>query len=395
MKLLVVSHKHCWPDANSPTGYATDGGFPFQMRAISELFDTTTLLLPCLSSLPHQNGEPLIGHKLKVKPITPLKGQDFTRKLYFPFWLLRNSFTILRAVIAADAIHTPIPGDVGTIGMLLAFLLRKPLFVRHCGNWLRPVTTAEHFWKHSMIRWGGGRNFCLATGGSTEPPAAENPSIEWIFSTSLTQRELEQCRAQRSREPQNTSRRGPRLVLAARQTVEKGTGVVIEALPALLKDFPQIHFDVIGEGFDLAAFKQKAEQLNVSQHVTFHGAVNHDRVIELMQAADIFSFPTMASEGFPKVVLEALACGLPVITTHVSVLPTLIGEGGGLLLESATAPALADAVRRCLADPERYRAMSQQAVKTAQRFSLEVWRDTIGAHLTKAWGQSLRTLRKP
>ncbi len=356
------------------------------MRALAELFDATTLLLPCLPASPHKNQEPLSGHQLSVKPIAPLKGQDLARKLRFPLWLLRNCFTICREVLAADAIHTPIPGDVGTIGMLLAFLLRKPLFVRHCGNWLHPVTAAEHFWKRFMIRWGGGRNVCLATGGGAEPPTAKNLAVQWIFSTALTQRELAQCATPRARE----SNRAPRLLIAARQTVEKGAGRVIEALPALLESFPELQFDVVGDGLDLATFKQQAEQLNVSQQVVFHGAVNHDRVIELMLAADIFCFPTTASEGFPKAVLEGLACGLPVITTRVSVLPALIGEGGGMLLESATAAAVTDAVCQCLSDPVRYRAMSEQAVKTAQRYSLEAWRDTIGAHLTKAWG-TLRT----
>jgi hypothetical protein len=385
MKLVVVSYKNCWPHAGSPTGYATDGGFPFQMRALSELFDSTTLLLPCLSAAPHNNQEFLGGHQLTVKPIAPLKGTDLARKLRFPGWLLRNCFTIWREVSAADAIHTPIPGDIGTIGMLLAFLLRKPLFIRHCGNWLRPETVAEHFWKNFMVRWGGGRTVCLATGGGTEPPAPENPAVQWIFSTALTQRELQQCATQ-PRELKHSAR----LVMAARQTVEKGAGRVIKALPALLPDFPGLQFDVIGDGHDLASFKELAERLGVSQHVVFHGAVNHDRVIELMQAADIFCFPTTASEGFPKAVLEGLACGLPVITTHVSVLPALIGEGGGLLIESVSAEAIATAVRQCLSNPVRYRAMSEQAVKTAQRYSLESWRDTIGEHLTKAWGQKLR-----
>src|SRR5205823_17011 len=45
-RLVVISHKECWPSSQSPTGYATDGGFPFQMQALSELFASTTLLIP-------------------------------------------------------------------------------------------------------------------------------------------------------------------------------------------------------------------------------------------------------------------------------------------------------------------------------------------------------------
>jgi glycosyltransferase involved in cell wall biosynthesis len=85
-------------------------------------------------------------------------------------------------------------------------------------------------------------------------------------------------------------------------------------------------------------------------------------------------------------VLEALACGLPVVTTRVSVLPLLIGQGCGVLLNEATPGATAAAIRTCLSDPLRYEAMSQQAVKTAQSYSLESWRDTIGDLLQAEWG---------
>lgn len=382
MKLLVVSYKTCWPHADSPSGYATDGGFPFQMRALSELFDATTLLLPCLPANKRAGESWLSGHHLAVQPIPPLAGADFRRKLRFPFWLLRNLSAIWRAVRQADAVHAPIPGDIGTVGMLFALLMRKPLFVRHCGNWTRPVTLAEHFWKWLMIRYGGNRNVFLATGGAIEPPAPDNPAVRWIFSTTLTQAELQHCAIERGPAP----RHPPRLLLAARQIKEKGVGLVIASLPLLLAQWPGLQFDVVGDGPDLAAFKQQAAALGVSANVVFHGRVNHEQVIALMQAADVFCFPSTASEGFPKAVLEALACGLPAITTRVSVLPFLIGQGGGLLLDQASARAIADAVRACLADPARYRAMSAQAVATAQSYSLETWRDTIGGWLRTAWG---------
>jgi glycosyltransferase involved in cell wall biosynthesis len=108
-------------------------------------------------------------------------------------------------------------------------------------------------------------------------------------------------------------------------------------------------------------------------------------VIRLLQQADIFCYPT-ASEGFPKAVLEALACGLPVVTTRVSVLPKLIGTGCGLLLEHTNPEALAQAVLACLSDAVRYRTMSARAVETASQYSLERWRDTIGDLLRAACG---------
>jgi glycosyltransferase involved in cell wall biosynthesis len=114
--------------------------------------------------------------------------------------------------------------------------------------------------------------------------------------------------------------------------------------------------------------------------------VDHAGVVALLQRADVFCFPTVSSEGFPKAVLEAMACGLPVVTTRVSVLPELLASGGGVLLDEATPAALADAIRRCLADDARYAEMSSAGRGAARGFSLERWRDTIGEHLRAGWG---------
>src|SRR6267378_170657 len=194
MKLVVFSHKPCWSSADSPSGYATDGGFPFQMGALSELFDSTILVVPCSEPLSRVGEIPLGGHELSVAPLSTPMGRGLARKLSLGIWLLRNSPTILRELVKADAVHAAIPGDIGTIGMLLAFALRKPLFVRHCGNWLKPSTTAERFWKWFMEKFAGGRQVMLATGGSPEPPSCVNSAIHWIFSTTLSDAELRSCK---------------------------------------------------------------------------------------------------------------------------------------------------------------------------------------------------------
>ena len=188
VKLVVFSHKQIWPSSDALSGYATDGGFPMQMRALSELFDAATIVAP--SSLPadRPGGIALSGSKLSVTPLTPPTGKGLWRKLLLIGWFFRNFRTMLREMRLADAVHTPIPGDIGTIGMLMAMAHRKPLFVRHCGNWERRATTAEYFWRWFMETFGGGRNVMLATGGANEPPSSSNPSIRWIFSTSMTNR---------------------------------------------------------------------------------------------------------------------------------------------------------------------------------------------------------------
>ncbi|WP_406700189.1 glycosyltransferase family 4 protein [Singulisphaera sp. Ch08] len=382
MRLVVYSHKPCWPSACSPSGFATDGGFPFQMAALSELFESTCLVVPCSPPEDRVGGAPLVGHHLSVVPLSPMLGRGIMRKLGFPFWALGNGRTILKSFGLADAIHTPIPGDVGTVGMVLAAVGGKRLFVRHCGDWSRRKTVAELFWRWFIESFADRRNLMLATGGADLPPSASNHEIQWIFSTSLRESELVGCGV--VHEPPEDGR--ARLIIACRQEREKGTGVVLESLPLILNDFPRATLDVVGDGGALVGLREQARSLGLNGCVTFHGKVDHDRVTDLFRGADLFCYPTSASEGFPKVVLEALACGVPVVTTRVSVLPRLIEQGGGVLIEEATPAAVASAVKTCLSHAESYRDLSRRAVQTASRYSLERWRDTIGDLLRERWG---------
>lgn len=341
----------------------------------------TTVAVP---SSPAQNQtieSPLTGHNLSIALLTKHFDSVFWRKVGLPFWLVRNSHVLIREILRADAVYTFIPGEIGTIGMLLAFVLRKPLLVRFIKDWFRQNTTGERFLKWFMERFASDRNVMLATGGAPQPPSL-NPRVRWIFSTSLTEQQLDDCVMYRHL----PSRVQPRLIIVCRQETEKGTGLVIEILPLIMKDFAGVTLDVVGDGNKLAKFKKLAVALGVSDRVIFHGKVNHAEVIQLLQKADLFCLPTSPSEGFPRAVLEPLACGLPVITTRVSVLPQLVGAGCGLLLDEVTPTAIAQAVRECLSDTECYGRMSAQAIKTARQYSLERWRDTIGDLLHSVWG---------
>jgi glycosyltransferase involved in cell wall biosynthesis len=150
-----------------------------------------------------------------------------------------------------------------------------------------------------------------------------------------------------------------------------------------------VRLEVVGDGSQIESLASLASSLGLQNRVLFHGKVGHRRVMELLQSAEIFCFPS-ASEGFPKAVLEALACGLPVVANPVSVLPLLLKDGAGVLLSEPTPDAVACAVRNVLCSREKYAAHSSRALEVAKGFSLEHWRREISAALRIAWGQPLK-----
>ena len=387
MKLVVFSHKPVWKSDKSVTGFATDGGFAFHMAGLSEIFDETVVAVPEYKVSRTKGEVPFFGHNVSIHPITPIMVEDIRRKLVFPFWLMRNIWTYYKLIRNADAIHVPIPNDMGTIAMLMANFMKKRLLVRHCGNWYVQVTKAEVFWKRFMEKNAGGRNVFMATGGSLLPPSKINPNIHWIFSTTLRNIEIESLSAS----VPMLDVKNPRLIIVCRQIKEKGTEKILEAIVLLKKEYPGIHLDIVGDGNYLSYLKQKSVALELSKQVTFHHKAGHDKVLELLKASHIFTFPTRASEGFPKALLEAMAAGLVVIANPVSVIPELLKDGAGVLLPEDTVEALAAAIKNVIEHPVELKKMQMKAQKNAGKYTIENWSKTIKGYLEDSWKEKTRS----
>jgi glycosyltransferase involved in cell wall biosynthesis len=122
----------------------------------------------------------------------------------------------------------------------------------------------------------------------------------------------------------------------------------------------------------------------VADRVTFHGQVGHELVLDVLDAGDVFLFPTSSNEGFPKAVGEALACGLPVVASAVSVLPSLLDHGAGIVLREVTSRAIANAVEDLRSAPDVYAAMSRRAIELAQTLTLERWATEVARAIDDA-----------
>src|SRR5205823_9528420 len=95
--------------------------------------------------------------------------------------------------------------------------------------------------------------------------------------------------------------------------------------------------------------------------VAFIGRRSHDQMPHLLAAADMLVLPSM-NEGLPRVILEAMATGLPVVATSVGGVPELVIDGRtGLLVRPGVEGVLADAICRVLADPDSARAWGRAA----------------------------------
>lgn len=161
----------------------------------------------------------------------------------------------------------------------------------------------------------------------------------------------------------------PVLVSSARLSPEKDLATLVRAVAELNKT-RRVRAIVLGTGTELNALRQLSKRLGVFAHIDFHGYTENP--FSFMAQADAFVM-TSISEGFPSVLLEAMACEVPVIYTDCRFGPNEIVEQGknGLLVPMREPKAVAKAVHSVLDNPEFKKKLVQQANQTIQHFSVK------------------------
>ena len=112
---------------------------------------------------------------------------------------------------------------------------------------------------------------------------------------------------------------GPILLTVGRLASEeryKGFDEVLNVLPNLLKKFPNLRYIIAGYGPDALRLKARVKTLGISDHVVFAGKIEEEEKIDHYRLADIFVMPS-SGEGFGIVLIEAAACGVPVIGSKI------------------------------------------------------------------------------
>jgi colanic acid/amylovoran biosynthesis glycosyltransferase len=166
-------------------------------------------------------------------------------------------------------------------------------------------------------------------------------------------------------------------------TVEekKAQNIVLEALNVLKNKYnvSNFRYDIVGGG-DVNGIKELTNRLNLDEHVNIHGFVEHndDRLLDFYKRAHIFTHPSVTSkdgdkEGIPGTIVEAMASGLPVISTYHAGIPYIIeNEKEGLLVKERDVDELANALYRLVTDSELCEKLGRNAQKRAiEELSLE------------------------
>lgn len=156
-----------------------------------------------------------------------------------------------------------------------------------------------------------------------------------------------------------------RLISVARLVEKKGLQYSIQAVAQLIPRYPNLEYQIVGDGILKTDLQQRIEQLNASENIKLLGWKTQQQVSSLMDEADILLAPSVISqdgdcEGIPMCLMESMAKNLPVISTYHSGIPELIEDGvSGYLLPEKEVNDLAKKIEQLIINPELRRKMGQ------------------------------------
>lgn len=161
----------------------------------------------------------------------------------------------------------------------------------------------------------------------------------------------------------------PIILCLSRLAPEKRVEDAILAMPKILEKYPQIILHIVGDGIEREKLTALVEKLNISKSVEFIGHISHDKVTDQYHAASIFLLPS-DDEGFPNTFLEAITCGLPVVTTPVGDLEKIVPDArNGILINFQSPDEIADAICTICSDKEQYRLYSKKSLELSKNYS--------------------------
>lgn len=237
----------------------------------------------------------------------------------------------------------------GVAAALLARWFRRPLVMTARGSDVNLI--ARYTLPRSMMRWAAGQAVaCIGVSGAL---------IEAMRSAGIAAPQMHLMRngvdLQRFRPLDRSNSRavlgvaGEPLLLSVGNLIPlKGHDLAIEAVALLRDSHPEAHLAIIGEGPERERLQRHAQAFGVAERVRLIGLVPNAELAAWYSAADLLLLAS-SREGWPNVLLEAMACGTPVIASRVGGVPEVCAaEVAGQVLAQRSAQAIAEAVHRAI-----------------------------------------------
>jgi glycosyltransferase involved in cell wall biosynthesis len=398
VKLGIVYHMPFW---QTPDGgiWEIEGSFARYVDSLAPYADEVSLCVPVRPAA----SVPAEGTRVRAANVrlAPLPYFDGPRQFYPQLFAIRR---ILREwVRTVDLINCRVPTPAAWFAFKEARRAGVPVFLLVVGDleavaptlpyrgvkrWLYAAYTA---FEERAIRRMARASLTFANGADlAEKHRRQGATVIETKTTTIAAGEIN-TRA-------DTCQGAPiRLLTVSRIDPRKGLTSLPDAIARLRAAGHDVSLDIVGPAVgqtgehERAAIEGAARDLGVADRVRCTGPVPLDRLMPLYRDYDLFVLPTGPGEGIPRVLLEAMAGGLPVIATRIAGIPSLVThEQNGLLMDRASGAAVAEAAGRLIADPGLRQRLIRNGYETARAHTLEQQAAAMAKIVAAQTGAALR-----
>lgn len=378
-RLLIVSHVPHYRHQGKIYAY---GAYAHEINIWAELFPQILIAAPCAIGAPPGDCEAFSQAHITLIPQRQTGGDTWRAKLAQLALLPWLSWDLWRAMRQAEAIHVRCPGNLGLLGVVLAPLCSPYRIAKYAGQWTGyPGEALTVRLQRALLRsrWWGAP--VTVYGDWPGQPAHVIP----FFTSLLTKQALAKARAATARKL--TAPAGEthlRVLFVGRLSAAKNVDVLLAALSSLQAQGLSFSCDIVGEGPERARLMWQAEQCGLGAQVCFAGGLEFARVLKFYEQNDVLVLAS-ETEGWPKAIVEAMAFGLICIGSRRGLVPQMLAEGRGLIVEPRDIAGLAQALARIARAQPEFQPMRTVAAAWAQRYSLEGLREALRELLTSSW----------
>jgi glycosyltransferase involved in cell wall biosynthesis len=306
--------------------------------------------------------------QFKLLPFAVISCKDIAKSLYIiPY----NFFVIFKAMLWANHIHLRCPGNVGLLGCIVQILFpSKPKTAKYAGNWdpesRQPVTYKFQKWllsntfltkKMKVLVYGQWPN--------------QSQNILPFFTASYHQNEIIEV-------PKKELINQIKLIYVGGLTVGKQPLLSVQSAHEFIKKGYNIHLDMYGDGVMRNEIENYISTHQLDKQIILHGNVNKDEVKKAFINAHFLIFISK-SEGWPKVVAEAMFWGCLPISSDVSCVHYMLGNNnrGSVLKLDANTDDIVTEIKNYLEDEKKYQKKVLEAKKWSQNYTLDTFEKSI------------------
>jgi glycosyltransferase involved in cell wall biosynthesis len=375
--LGIVYHMPFWR-ASDGTLREVEGSFARYVDSLAPYFDEISLCVPILP-VPRGAGTAIRSPNVTLMPLAAFDGpvQFYPRLLP----MLPRLWQWMRRI---DVLHCRVPSPAAVFAFAAARLIGRPVFLLVVGDlrallpstpyrgWKRACWRAYTAFEERNVQWMVDASLAFANGRALcAKHARSDGAVLEMTTTTISDRDI----VNRI----DTCMEAPiRILSVSRIEPRKGLRVLPQVIRLLVDRQIDVRLDIVGPVVgrlgveERRTILQEAVQLGVEDRVALLGPLPLNELLAMYSRYAAFVLPTLPGEGIPRVLLEAMSAGLPLVTTRVAGIPDLVvHERNGLLVDDPGAASVAAALAQIVTDGALRRHLIAHGYETARRFTLD------------------------